>query len=417
MGIVPRASIREEKRGTLALVLAVATLALLGLLVLPCTARADRVVSVSNPEYEAALEQLNSISEEYDALTQEQNQTLAQLEDVQRQIADTEAQIADVQQQIETGQEELAAQQDTLAGHISASYKSGGVSWLGILFSATSFEDAVSKFYYHNAINEAQVAEIESINEKKAELQEQSDELQRLQDELLEQEADIKELYDQQQERAEEMYDRQLRAAELVESLPSEILQTIEEDPQELVNEAQAAIHAEEERAEAEAKPEESKPEESKPAEEEKPAEQKEETPAPAQPTSSAPSGTLQRLIDTAYATGPTRQDWGCSGWVYIVFDTAGISDYSGSAAYFYNTWCFSSDRSQLRPGMIIAVNNTGGSAAGRMYGHIGIYLGNNTVRHFTRGQVFDMSLDDWCRSYGSVCTPRWGWNGGVVLS
>ena len=126
----------------------------------------------------------------------------------------------------------------------------------------------------------------------------------------------------------------------------------------------------------------------------------------------------LNILPSISMSVSQAIAQFGMAGaWVYIVFDTAGISDYSGSAAYFYNTWCFSSDRSQLRPGMIIAVNNTGGSAAGRMYGHIGIYLGNNTVRHFTRGQVFDMSLDDWCRSYGSVCTPRWGWNGGVVLS
>ena len=102
---------------------------------------------------------------------------------------------------------------------------------------------------------------------------------------------------------------------------------------------------------------------------------------------------------------------------MYIVFKTAGISNFSGSASQFYSKWCYSSDRSELKPGMIIAVNNTGGSAAGRMYGHIGIYLGNNTVRHYTGGVVQDFTLDKWIKWYGSVCTPRWGWNGGVALS
>ena len=397
----------------------VAALVILGLFLAPRPALADKVVAVANPEYEAALEQLNAISEEYDALTAEQNETLTQLDDVRAQISDTEAQIADVQQQIDEGREELSNQQETLAGHISVSYKSGGVSWLDIILSATSFEDAVSKIYYHNSINNAQIAEIESINEAKAELQRQQDELVQLQNELQGQEADIEELYEQQLERAEQMYDRQVKAAELVESLPKEILETLEEDPEELANEAQAAIQSEEAREASKPAETESEPAEQPAATNEEPAPKEEEpAPTPTTPaTSTAASGTLQRLIDTAYATGPTRRDWGCSGWVYIVFDTAGISDFSGSAAYFYNTWCYSSDRNELKPGMIIAVNNTGGSAAGRMYGHIGIYLGNNTVRHFTRGQVFDMSLDDWCRSYGSVCTPRWGWNGGVALS
>ena len=397
----------------------------------------------ANPAYEQAVSQLNGIAAEYDALAAQQDDTLSSLEEVRAQIADNESQMDDVRKNIEASKEKLAAQQEVLAQQVAADYKNGSVSLLSILLSSSSWEDLTSKVYYYNAICQSEMAAIDSVNSARKALEGEKDKLAKLRDELDAQEADIAQLYEQQQAQADEMYARQLEVAALVESLPKEIQETLDDDAEEFVNESQAAIHAEELRAEEEGetaaspatpaqqestssanqgstttttpqKTETKKPETKQPAQ---PAPQPESTPQPEPPASTASNGKLQKLLDTAYATGPTRLDWGCSGWVYTVFKNAGISKYSGSAASFYSNWCYSSDRSQLMPGMVIAVNNTGGSAAGRMYGHVGIYMGNGVVRHFTKGAVSDVSLDKWCKTYGRVCTVRWGWNGGVALS
>ena len=70
-----------------------------------------------------------------------------------------------------------------------------------------------------------------------------------------------------------------------------------------------------------------------------------------------------------------------------------------------------------LQPGMVIAVSTWTGTAAGKRYGHVGIYIGNNTVRHLSAGAVRETSVNSWIRTYGTTVTPRWGWNGGKVLS
>lgn len=422
---------------------------------IPSSAYAAKTVAVANPEYEEALNRLAALEDEYNTLTSQMDQTLFQMEDVQSQISKNERQAKEVQKKIDDSSATLTTKQQALAAHIAESYKSGNVSLLSILLSSTSLEDAISKLHYHNIIVKAESDEIADINTMKAELQARQDELDQLKEDLLAQQANINGLYEQQQLQADEMSDRQLQEARLIESLPREVLETLDDDPDELINESQAMIAANEMNEEAEteqASKSESKPVADKPATgtTSKSTTKKTEdtssteTPTP-NPTTTITTtitddaiqkteettvdqtslinegpfapGALQTLIDTAYATGPTRQDWGCSGWVYIVFKTAGISKFSGSAAQFYNKWCTSSDRSQLRAGMVIAVNNTGGSAAGRKYGHVGIYLGNNTVRHFTQGKVFDMNVDDWIKKYGKVCTVRWGWNGGTVLS
>ena len=63
---------------------------------------------------------------------------------------------------------------------------------------------------------------------------------------------------------------------------------------------------------------------------------------------------------------------------------------------------------------MIVAVSTHAGSSAGRIYGHIGIYIGNVMDNV---GFVRTISLDSWVSYYSSLVTPRWGWLGGIALS
>ncbi len=390
-------------------------------------------------ERDDAIDHLNSIAAEYDALTLEQNETLDDLQEVRDKISDTEGKIADVQDEVSARKEELATKRAVLADHVSSDYKAGGVSLLSILLSADSFEDAISKIHYFDVICKAEVAKIDDVNAAWDKLKQEQDALEKLKGDLQAQESSIEDLYAQQRERADAMHAQQLEAAELISTMSEEDQQKLGDDAKDLIAEAQTVIDAEQS---AEAQPTSSagsqgaagtqkdagsassssqgtsSKETEQKQQQQQQQQQQQEQQTPAAPTTSTSDGTLQRLLDVAATTGPERKEWGCSGWVYTVFKKAGISRFSGSAADFYNTWCYTSDRSQLKPGMIIAVSNTGGSAAGRMYGHICIYMGNNTVRHFFHSSVLEnMSLDTWINTFGRVCTPRWGWNGGVPLS
>ena len=362
-------------------------------------------------ERDDAIDHLNSIAAEYDALTLEQNETLDDLQEVRDKISDTEGKIADVQDEVSARKEELATKRAVLADHVSSDYKAGGVSLLSILLSADSFEDAISKIHYFDVICKAEVAKIDDVNAAWDKLKQEQDALEKLKGDLQAQESSIEDLYAQQRERADAMHAQQLEAAELISTMS-------EEDQQKLGDDAKDLIADQKDAGSASSSSQGTSSKETEQKQQQQQQQQQQEQQTPAAPTTSTSDGTLQRLLDVAATTGPERKEWGCSGWVYTVFKKAGISRFSGSAADFYNTWCYTSDRSQLKPGMIIAVSNTGGSAAGRMYGHICIYMGNNTVRHFFHSSVLEnMSLDTWINTFGRVCTPRWGWNGGVPLS
>ena len=89
------------------------------------------------------------------------------------------------------------------------------------------------------------------------------------------------------------------------------------------------------------------------------------------------------------------------------VFINAGLGNVSGNACDMYASYCTSSNRANLKPGMIIAVSSHPYTTAGRIYGHVGIYVGNGTV----------MDNIGYIRSCSATITPRWGWAKGIVLS
>ena len=127
-------------------------------------------------------------------------------------------------------------------------------------------------------------------------------------------------------------------------------------------------------------------------------------------------SGSLKDLYIACYTT-PSTGAAGCASWVTNVFSNAGIGWWSGNASDMYSMWCVSSDLAELKPGMIIAVKSTYGSAAALRSGHVGIYLGYGYVAHNLSGEVGVMDLNSWIASFGGLSTPRWGWFGAIVLS
>ena len=123
-----------------------------------------------------------------------------------------------------------------------------------------------------------------------------------------------------------------------------------------------------------------------------------------------------QAIVNSAYAT-PTPGQGLCAAWVSNVFRNAGYGFYGGNACDMCRSWCHSSNRNDLKVGMIIAdVSHPGTGSAGLTYGHVGIYIGNNKVMS-NEGPITVKSLDAFIRFYGAGTGCKWGWLGGIDLS
>lgn len=104
--------------------------------------------------------------------------------------------------------------------------------------------------------------------------------------------------------------------------------------------------------------------------------------------------------------------------WVSCVYSASGLGYPGGNADDMYNQRCKSSNLSELKPGMTVAVSSHSHTKAGRRYGHIGIYVGNGIIRdNVGCGYVRTISLNEWLDHYSTTVTPCWGWIWGKALA
>ena len=115
-----------------------------------------------------------------------------------------------------------------------------------------------------------------------------------------------------------------------------------------------------------------------------------------------------QAIVNACYQVGSPGSGL-CAMWVSQVYSRAGYGYPGGNANNMYWNYCTSSNKGDLQPGMIIAVSTWTGTSAGRIYGHVGIYIGGGMVMHNV-GSIQTMGLDAWINTYGTTVTPRWGW-------
>lgn len=327
---------------------------------------------------EAELEQLAA---EFQALSLKQEKTIAQIDDVQTQIDET-------QEQIEEKQQELEDKQDVLASRVSDSYKDGPGSTLKLLLAAKSFDELLSNSRYVEKINDADkqvISEIqqirESLEQQKAELEQQKTELETL-----------------RQQQADQLSDMQAKQGEvqtLVDGLSSDVKELMAQ------RDAEYLAAVEEERRQQEAQ------------------QQHQQsgggtTYLPGNAQVSGSSRSQERVVSCCHAV-PSPGAGYCAMWVSRVFAAAGFSYLGGNANDMYNRWCTSSNKDNLRVGMIVAVSTYSKNTMGRIYGHVGIYVGNNTVME-NIGGIASTNLDRWISYYGDTVSPRWGWAGGWAL-
>lgn len=125
------------------------------------------------------------------------------------------------------------------------------------------------------------------------------------------------------------------------------------------------------------------------------------------------PTTDAERRIVEATNQVPSPGAGKCAEWVSRVYQQAGFGYPGGNACDMYWKWCTSSDKSALKPGMIVAVPSHPLTPDGRIYGHVGIYIGNGLVKDNV-GYIATTSLSQWIQGYGSLYQVKWGFAGNV---
>ena len=339
--------------------------------------------------------QLDSIANEYAALANKNAQTLNDIEGVQGQIDSTQA-------QIDEKKAELKKKRGDLSDRVSASYKSGGTNVLSLLLASGSFEELVANAHYVEKINKSDRDAIEDIQTIQEELDAQKTELES-------QKADLEKLKDQQTAQMQDMQAKQQEVQTVLSGLSDDVKELMAQRDSEILAAAQAEEAAKKAAAAAAA------------------AANKNNSYsggsssgggsyAPGTPQQNAGSGKQQAVINACYSTPSPGQNW-CAAWVTNVFRNAGVGYFGGNACDMFNAWCYSSDRSALQVGMIVADSSHSGTGApGLIYGHVGIYVGGGIVMS-NEGAITSKSLDSFISFYGTGSGVRWGWLGGIALS
>lgn len=126
-------------------------------------------------------------------------------------------------------------------------------------------------------------------------------------------------------------------------------------------------------------------------------------------------SSSQQAVVNSAYNTPSAGYNL-CATWVTWVFNNVGIH-FGGNGCDMTAAYCHSTNKADLKPGMIIGVVHSPWSY---QYGHIAVYVGNNTVLSCELGSVATYTVDGFISTYGPAnggSTVMWGWGGGVPLS
>lgn len=342
-------------------------------------------LNAAQKKLDEVQKQLDTIASQYEKLVGEQEKTCEQIEDAQTQIAST-------QDQIDKKQQELDAKKSALSKRVSSAYKSGIDGFLSVLLSSSSLAELSSNIYYLDKISEKDRTMIEEVNRVKRDLDDKKSSLES-------HKAALEQLKEEQDKELTQMTAKQDESKRVLDGLSQDVKDLMAKRDAELQAAAQQRALQEAQAAAARSG---------------KRTYTLSEVSGEVNLNPNL-SGSQKAIVSYAYRVGSPGVGL-CAMWVSWVFSAAGLGYPSGNACDMYYAWCHSSNKSELKPGMIIAVPSHAGTPAGRTYGHIGIYVGNGEVRH-NIGSVATWSLDRWISYYSSITTPRWGWCMGIPLS
>lgn len=342
-------------------------------------------LSDAEKKVEETEKKLEAISDEFVKLSQQLDETVGKIEAVQTKIDAKQKEIDDKQKEIDKKQAELEKKQAQLGDRISQDYKTGTTDFLSVLLNSSSFEALTSNIFYMGKINASDEQLINEVKDAKAELEEDKAALEADKAELESQKAQLESLKAEQAEQVAAVQAKQQEASDLLASQSAEVQKLIEKRDAEIL----AAAEEEKRQREAAAK-----------------------AAAAAQGTATVDFSSMSEksaaIVSSTYTVGSPGGGL-CAMWVSMVYQAAGLGYPGGNANNMYANFCTSSNKADLVPGMIIAVSTHSGTVMGRIYGHVGIYIGDGVVRH-NIGYIATSSLDDWISEYGTLVTPRWGW-------
>ncbi len=376
-------------------------------------------------QLDAAQKQIDDISYQFEDLSTQLDSTMGQIEGVQEQIDATQAEIDATQEDIDAKQDdidakqaELEEKQEVLSQRVTSSYKAGDYSILSLLLASESFEELISTAHYIDKVNandQENIREIHAIQEElkrqKAELEQEKEQLEAQKASLEEQKTQLESLKSQQMQQLDSMKEKKNEVQEILNGLSQEVKDLISQRDSEILAAAQAEEEARRAAEQAAAQANSNKNNSSGGSS----SSNHGTTSIPGNGQSSgAAGGSQQRVVQCAYST-PSPGMGLCAKWVSLVFQNAGLGYVGGNADDMYANYCTSSNKANLKVGMIIAVPSHPHTAAGRIYGHVGIYVGDNTVRD-NIGYVRTINVDSWISYYGPTSTPRWGWASGINL-
>ena len=300
-----------------------------------------------------------------------------------------------------TKKSELKEKRGDLSDRVAASYKSGGTNILSLLLASGSFEELVANAHYVEKINKSDRDAIEDIQTIQEELDTQKSELES-------QKADLEKLKDQQTAQMQDMQAKQQEVQTVLNGLSDDVKELMAQRDSEILAAAQAEEAAKKAAAAAAAA--------NKNNSYSGGSSSGGGSYAPGTPQQNAGSGKQQAVVNACYSTPSPGQNW-CAAWVTNVFRNAGVGYFGGNACDMFNAWCYSSNRSALQVGMIVADSSHSGTGApGLIYGHVGIYVGGGIVMS-NEGAITSKSLDSFISFYGTGSGVRWGWLGGIALS
>ena len=113
----------------------------------------------------------------------------------------------------------------------------------------------------------------------------------------------------------------------------------------------------------------------------------------------SASEEVQKRIVEAAHNTSSPGPNL-CARWVSTVYRNAGLGYIGGNANDMYRKHTFTSDIADLKLGMLVAVeSSSSGSRMGKIYGHVGIYIGDGKVMDSV-GYKKISTLEEWIETY-----------------
>lgn len=367
----------------------------------------EEEIAEAQRKYDETQARLEELAVEFEDLSRAHDDTLKKIEETRKKIAAKQAEIdakqAEVdakQAEVDAKQAELEEKQDILSKRIASAYKTGNSGLIELLLASSSFEEFISNVYYLDKISESDAQMIEDVRTIREELEAEREELEEQKAALEEEKAALEEvqasyeaLKADQEAQLSEMTAKQDEVAQLLASLDEDVRKLMERHEAELLVAAEERAKQERARVAAAAAL----------------------IDVGGGQDYKSSEAAQRAVVNACYAT-PSPGYGLCAMWVSQVFDNAGFRYYGGNACDMYARWCYSSDKDELQVGMIIAVSSHPHTTLGRIYGHVGIYVGDGIVMD-NIGRVRTIDCDEWINYYGGTVTPRWGWCGDVALT